>query len=113
MGRHQNRNQRRRQRTLHIPRGVHNYDQITFDLAACRELLDGDQPMDEVERLLLELAVRHGGEPRRFLEYKKMAFAAIIEAGSIDAATDALSRVRHRLQHHHPLPHRGSNPRAL
>ena len=46
--------------TLHIPRGVHNYDQITFDLAACREVLDGDQPMDEVERLLLELAVRHG-----------------------------------------------------
>ena len=39
--------------------------------------------------------------------------AAIIEAGSIDGAIDELSRVRRRLQHHHPLRRRDASSRAL
>jgi hypothetical protein len=89
MGRDQNRDQRRRQRTLHAPRGVHECDEVVIDVAACRGILDNGA-LDDAEILLTLVAIRSGGGVVTFRELKHMALATVLEAGTVEAAIKQL-----------------------
>jgi hypothetical protein len=65
------RNRRRRQRSAHIPRGVHLTDTVVIDAKASRKLLDSGQQIDDATRLMLEDANRRRDGVMTFGELRR------------------------------------------
>jgi hypothetical protein len=93
------RNRIRRQRALHNPRVPHLCDIVAIDARACQALLARQvgqmshlEPLDEVERLLLEIVIRHGDGVIKFSELRRIAQGAVLQAGSVKAAIEAMRR---------------------
>jgi hypothetical protein len=82
------RSNRRRARNAHNSRrdDVHLCDTITIDAAACRAILDGNDTLDDWERLTLLMAFRHGDGVVTFAEFKRLVHGAVLDAGSVEAA---------------------------
>jgi hypothetical protein len=76
------------------PTGAHNgrvphlCDTIVIDAAACRARL-GDDTLDDTERLMLLVVLRHGGGSMTFAELKHAMIGAVLDAGGVKAAIRA------------------------
>jgi hypothetical protein len=103
------RDQRRRQRSLHPPRGIlddrimiinvpaaKSFMTIRYSVDACRAKLDGSRKLTKADRLSLEIALGRGRGVTSFSEFRRRALSAVKEAGSIDAAIKKLARARAR-----------------
>jgi hypothetical protein len=87
------RSDRRRQPTWHRRPGIHDHDEVRVDIAECRALLlDSGRALDDVSRLMLEIAVRHGGGVMTFGELKGLVHGAVSAYGSVKAAIKAARR---------------------
>jgi hypothetical protein len=75
-------------------RGVADDAEVQMNAAESRDLLVNRRHLDDMSRLMLEIAVRQGDGVMTFAELKKMAINAVADAGTIKAAIEALARKR-------------------
>jgi hypothetical protein len=74
----------------HRPRGVRDGDEVVIKAAECRAAL-GRRHLDDVERLMLVVAIGLGDGTVTFGELKRQALRAVAKAGSIKAAIKVAS----------------------
>jgi hypothetical protein len=72
------------------PRGVRDDAEVTIDAADCRAMLEYRRHLDDVSRLMLLIAARHGDGVMTFRELKGMVLQAAAEAGTVKAAIKVL-----------------------
>jgi hypothetical protein len=75
---------------LHRHRGFHDGARIAIDLAESRALLESGQVRDDVQILMLEIAVRTGRKNMTFGELKEKVMHAVSTTGTTNAAIKAL-----------------------
>lgn len=75
-------------------RGVADDAEVQMNAAESRDLLVNRRHLDDMSRLMLEIAVRHGDGVMTVRELRAAMRRAVADAGTIKAAIEALARKR-------------------